>query len=218
MEWFSREKKVQFEEDTPTAGDAVRASEDLKRQLKDKTMVIHRKSISGVSLSMMDRYIRVFLVSILLEGVVDALNLNVFGMILKVILLLVLCVYIYRGMWDEGHMDKYFITFSDLKEDRLRGLKVGLLSAAPFIIFYSIVLIAWKSNSQGLFMVYQWCMLPFEPLVKLFLPGGFIGDMTVLKAIFLALIPFLYMGVFVFGYSMGLAGKRILPSREKADL
>lgn len=219
MEWYSREKKVLFEEDTPTAGDAVNASEELRRQLKDKTMVVHRKSVSGVSLTMIGRYVRVFILSILLEGVVHGLfGFTVVGKILKILLLVFLCVYIYRGMWDEGVMDKYFATFSDFKTDKLRGIKVGFLSSTPFLLFYFIAILAWKTQGQELFMVYRWLMLPFEPLITLFLPGGYVGDLTGLKMFLLALIPFLYVGVFALGYWMGFQGKRILPKKEKVDI
>lgn len=218
MEWYSREKKVLFEDESATAGEAAKASGELRRQLKDKTMVIHRKSVFGVSFRMMDRYVRVFIAAIILQGVVDTLNLGVIGTILRVILLLFLCAYIYRGMWEEGTMDKYFTLFSGLKKDRLRGLKVGSVSIIPFLAFDIVAFLAWKTQGQELFMVYQWLMLPFYSLIRFILPGGYVGDITGVKCFLLLCIPLLFVGVFVFGYWMGFEGKHILPQRNKIDI
>lgn len=89
----------------------------------------------------------------------------------SVLMLLLLAAFPYSIVWSKGDRDKNSVNFGHMQEDKLRGLKVGLMAAIPSAIGY-IVLVLSKLGvglSSYIFF-YRFANVPFMPIINAVVP------------------------------------------------
>ena len=138
-------------------------------------------------------------------------------------------VLIYTASWEYGAKDKVRIDTGKMRDDRLKGFKLGILANLLNIIFaIASVLtlgIYMSSGSEGLFsafgiinMFMRFIMAMYIGMLQgIFSPWNstetqnlyFLG-----QSIGYIVFPFIAAGVVVFGYAMGKMNKRIIPSSK----
>ena len=85
----------------------------------------------------------------------------------SIMMLLLLAAFPYSIVWSKGDRDKNSVNFGHMQEDKLRGLKVGLMAAIPSAIGY-IVLVLSKLGvcfSKYIFL-YRFANVPFMPIIN----------------------------------------------------
>lgn len=85
----------------------------------------------------------------------------------QVLMLLLLAAFPYGILWNQGDRDRNSVQFGHMREDKLRGLKVGLLAAIPSFVVYVLLLL----SRLGLFwdkfiLVFQLFHASFAPTVS----------------------------------------------------
>lgn len=85
----------------------------------------------------------------------------------QVLMLLLLAAFPYGILWNQGDRDRNSVQFGHMREDKLRGLKVGLLAAIPSFVVYVLLLF----SRLGLFwdkfiLVFQIFHASFAPTVN----------------------------------------------------
>ncbi len=84
-----------------------------------------------------------------------------------VLMLTLLAAFPYSILWAQGDRDKNSVQFGHMQEDKLRGLKVGALSAIPAAVSYVVLLL----SKLGVFLpgyiaAYRFMNVPFLPLIN----------------------------------------------------
>lgn len=85
----------------------------------------------------------------------------------SILMLLLLASFPYSIVWSKGDRDKNSVNFGHMQEDKLRGLKVGLMAAIPSAIGY-IVLVLSKLGVcfPKYIFLYRFANVPFMPIIN----------------------------------------------------
>lgn len=85
----------------------------------------------------------------------------------EVLMLCLLAALPYSIVWAQGDRDKNKVQFGHMQEDKLRGLKIGLMAGIPSYIGYILLLLS-KLNVllPGYFYAYRLLNMPFLPILN----------------------------------------------------
>lgn len=65
----------------------------------------------------------------------------VFYVVTQAICLTLVFIFIYPKLWERGSKDSNLVSFGHLKEDKLKGLKAGVISVIPPVLFTAALLV-----------------------------------------------------------------------------
>ena len=89
----------------------------------------------------------------------------------SICMLLILAAFPYSIVWSKGDRDKNSVNFGHMQEDKLRGLKVGLISAVPAGIAYVVLLVSKIFDVlPGYVFLYRLGNVPFLPFLNAIIP------------------------------------------------
>jgi len=82
--------------------------------------------------------------------------------------LLLLCMP-YSDLWTLGDKDNNNVTFGRLDEDKLRGLKIGLVAGAPSFLLFAMLVVSKLTGllGDGFLTVYQIANMPYILVIRL---------------------------------------------------
>ncbi len=86
------------------------------------------------------------LTEITLRSQVSKTNKVVWSLVSQIFCLVMMISFIYNQLWQLGSKDSNLVKFKSLKEDKLKGLKIGLIASAPSFIFFVFSVISKKVN------------------------------------------------------------------------
>lgn len=91
--------------------------------------------------------------------------------IASICMLLILAAFPYSIVWSRGDRDKNSVNFGHMQEDKLRGLKVGLISAIPAGIAYIVLIVSKIFDVLPTYVFfYRLGNVPFLPLLNAIIP------------------------------------------------
>ncbi|MCI9413718.1 MAG: hypothetical protein HFJ79_00880 [Clostridiales bacterium] len=91
----------------------------------------------------------------------------------SVLMILLLIAMPYSVLWKQGDRDSNAVHFGRMEEDRLRGLKVGLLAGLPSFAAYLLLLVSKLGLLLPNFLVYyRLGNVPFLPLINRMVPAS----------------------------------------------
>ncbi len=86
--------------------------------------------------------------------------------------LAILIAFVYPTLWDRGNKDLNFVKIGKASEDKLKGLKIGLVAAVPSFVMYAILIIGKFSFLKNMASsVYYLMNVIFFPIYKLIFEG-----------------------------------------------
>ncbi len=117
-------------------------------------------------------------------------------MVSQVFSLFIIGAMIYQRIWSIGTSDNNKVKFNRMKEDKLRGLKIGCMAAIPsFMVYLLLILARFGIASEGLFAVYRLLNVHiFGYMNLLFGVGVKVVEIPVFKIV-LAAVPLLILPV-----------------------
>lgn len=125
--------------------------------------------------------------------------------IASICMLLLTAAFPYSIVWSKGDRDKNSVNFGHMQEDKLRGLKVGLMAGIPGALAY-IVLILSKLGVffPGYIFVYRFINTPFLPIINALTRGVRTTPEVSWPAILVMLIVVAFVPLVChFGYVLG---------------
>lgn len=109
----------------------------------------------------------------------------------EIFMLLLLASFPYTVLWPQGDRDKNKVQFGHMAEDKLRGLKVGLIAGIPSYIGYILLILShMKIFTPAYYGIFRLMNMPFMPLLDLMA-----GGVQVRSAAAISLPGLLGMGV-----------------------
>lgn len=127
------------------------------------------------------------------------------NVIASICMLLITAAFPYSIVWSKGDRDKNSVNFGHMQEDKLRGLKVGLMAGIPGALAY-IVLILSKLGVffPGYILVYRFINTPFLPIINALTEGVSTTQEITWPAILVMLIVVAFVPLVChFGYVLG---------------
>ena len=125
----------------------------------------------------------------------------------SILMLLLLAAFPYSIVWSKGDRDKNSVNFGHMQEDKLRGLKVGLMAAVPSILSYLFLIVSkitgWVPQYVSFFRLTN---MPFLPLFNHLTPSAVSSAADVswpailVMAISVIVVPLSCMIGYVMGY------------------
>lgn len=129
-----------------------------------------------------------------------------YAVITQIICLAVLVAFIYSQLSKLGKTDNTDVNYKGYAEDKLKGLKIGLVTAAPFILFYLVHIVFALGVKPDFSMAYYRIVnYIFYPVLNFVIGNAdvAVGDLGVIEFI-LALLPLLVVPVAAhFSYIIG---------------
>lgn len=168
----------------------------------NKKMLIKRKSTFEISVHVIIRYLMVYMISITIFSLIIPQN-TILKIFFQIIKLFILGYSIYSLLWYEGDRDKRLVLFNKIKQDKLRGLKIGLISSIPFSLMYILLIISKSIYSQKLFSIYTILSMPFREFINILVPNYVILNLANWKILILLIIPLMFILFCFTGYYMG---------------
>ena len=91
----------------------------------------------------------------------------VYAVITQLVLLILLIAFIYSKLWKQGQFDENSVNFGHINEDKLRGLKIGLIANIPYFAIYIFLLTAFiiKESLPLASSVYAIANYAFSPVI-----------------------------------------------------
>ncbi len=140
----------------------------------------------------------------------------------QTLMLLLFIAFPYAVLWSKGDRDKNTVNFGHMEEDKLRGLKVGLMATLPAAVAYLALLVCKLLNTGGwYYAIYRFLNLPFMPIFNRVTTGmKTIGELSwvamLVFFLFLAVLPLICHFSYVLGYKqISLSEKFIYVNSKK---
>ena len=140
----------------------------------------------------------------------------------QIFMLVLLIAFPYTLLWGKGDRDKNTVNFGHMEEDKLRGLKVGLMAAIPSGVAYLILLICRLLHTGTVyFACYRFFNTPFMPIYNRLTQGvETIGDVSwaamLVFFFFLAVVPLICHVSYMLGYTqISISEKLIYVNSDK---
>lgn len=131
---------------------------------------------------------------------------------------------IYSKLWERGDRDANSVNFGRMEEDKLRGLRIGLIAAVPSIVFYLLLVVSKLGLiTEKYFFIYRFLNLTFMPVMSALTgKAGLVSSTNVswlsLAAILLtvATLPLISHAAYLLGYNhISLSEKIIYVNPDK---
>lgn len=84
----------------------------------------------------------------------------------QALMLMLLFALPYSKLWNQGDKDSNSVQFGRMKEDRFRGLKVGLIASIPMFAAYLVLLISKFGLFPKYLYIYRWISVAFLPILN----------------------------------------------------
>ncbi len=143
---------------------------------KQKEQNFTRKSDFRLALSTFGTILISILISFVVVFVTAPVLDKVWGCVVaEIAILFIFLSMMYSPLWYEGDRDKNLVQFGHIKEDKLRGLRVGLLLMIPFLLS-NILMVMAKCEvfiSSAYWAVYKIINIYVWPLSNLLAPQIF---------------------------------------------
>lgn len=124
--------------------------------------------------------------------------------ICQIITLILIVIFPYTALWSKGDRDKNNVNFGHMPEDKLRGLKVGLMASIPSLLAYIGLIVCKFVPVDWYWVIYKYVNMAFYPILTAI--GGaatLTADLSI-GAIALTFLPMLVVPLVCYGgYMLG---------------
>ena len=110
----------------------------------------------------------------------------------QIFLLSMMTVFVYNNLWNLGDKDKGAVIYKRKKEDKLKGLKIGLIASIPSFVITTIIFVGRATFAKEVSVaLYAFLNAHWYKLIILISGGGYFHELKIWEVIvFYALILF----------------------------
>lgn len=144
-----------------------------------------------------------------------------YGVFTEICLLFMMGVFVYNDMWNLGFKDSNSVKIGIKSEDRKKGLKIGLFSSIPPILFLIIVFIGKASFTKKLSISLYAFLNPhlYEAVMLITDGGGYMGSLAIWQFLcifaLLFIIPLIAYVAYILGYKSVLISEKIIYKKNR---
>ena len=156
------------------------------------SLKIFGSSLLGTAFCLLTQIFAAFLYG---EGLWGAIVLQLFCLVLY-------CPIVYMAAWSLGARDRNYVLYGHMKEDKLRGVKIGLIAIIPYFICALFLILAKAGVFPDFLVLFRFIYCPFAVLLRVFLPD-YLSDVTYWGILFSALTQLVCPITTEIGYWLG---------------
>ncbi len=135
----------------------------------------------------------------------------------QIFLLFMMGVFVYNNQWDLGAKDTNLVKIGEKREDKFKGLKIGLITSAPAFIFLTVLTIG-KATFAKTFSIAYFSMLNPHLHRAIYLLSGssgkYFGEFGAVEIIalygMLLFIPLLAYIAYLLGYKSIIVSEKLM--------
>lgn len=138
----------------------------------------------------------------------------------QIFCILILFSFIYPNIWHIGTTDSNLVKFKHKAEDKMKGLKIGLIAVAPEYLFLLFVIIA-KAGAAPKFPVVllKFLNAAFYSLTQVICGNViYVSELSVIRLILLLLLPLVIPAVscvsYILGYKNFSVGEKLIYKKK----
>ncbi|MEG1887189.1 MAG: hypothetical protein RR177_03600 [Oscillospiraceae bacterium] len=129
----------------------------------------------------------------------------------QIIMLAVFVLIVHITTYEQGLSDFNLEKYENIKIDKKRGLKIGLLAAIPSSVFLIILMIAkFINGAPNILGIYKLLNLPYKPVLDFLAPQKLLSEVPFLTLLSFVFIPVILCLICQLGYFLGI--KCIMPT------
>ncbi len=140
----------------------------------------------------------------------------------EIFLIFMMGVFVYNDMWKLGYKDNNLVHIGAKPEDKLKGLKIGLVTMIPAFILLTVLAIGSQTFAKDVSIAtYAFVNPHLYDAIILLTPsnnGGIFADLSVWHYIvnyaLLFIIPLISFGAYIIGYKSILISERLIYKRK----
>ncbi len=146
---------------------------------------------------------------------------TVFLLVSQVLCFIILVSFLYQPLWKLGFKDSNSVRFGRSKEDKFKGLKIGLVASLPAIAFYIVFILCgafWAPDMPTVLYTWLNCHLfSFTTLIFSSYPtAGTLGILQyALLFLLLFVLPLFSQGCYMLGYKNIDIGEKAVYKENK---
>ena len=145
---------------------------------------------------------------------------TVFLTVSQIFCLLILISFIYPELWHNGTNDSNLVRFKHKKEDKLKGLKIGLVTVIPHYLFLIFLVIAKLGALPSFPMVlYKFLNSSFYSFIEIIVGGAVtVADLAVWRLLLLFILPLIIPAAagaaYILGYNNFSIGEKLVYKKK----
>ena len=140
----------------------------------------------------------------------------------EIFLVFMMGVFVYNDMWKLGFKDNNLVRIGAKPEDKLKGLKIGLLTMAPAFILLTFLAIGAQSYAANVSIAtYAFINPHLYDAIILLTPsgnGGIFSDLNVwhyiVNYVLLFIVPLIAFGAYLLGYKSILVSEKLIYKKK----
>lgn len=147
---------------------------------------------------------------------------TVFLTVTQIICLILLAGMIYPSLWQRGTRDSNLVHFKHQPEDKLKGLKCGMVAIIPSLLLLTVLTVAKSAKTISAFpvaLLNMACASTYSFNTLICGDAVAIGDLSLLKMLLYILLQFLVpviaYGAYLLGYKNISIGEKIMYKKNK---
>ncbi len=144
--------------------------------------------------------------------------------IAQICILVMMGVFVYNELWKTGFKDMSFVQRGDIKEDKLKGLKIGLLTASPSIVLLAALVIGRTTFAKGISVANFSLVNPHLNRALYLLSGckgAYISELEVWQIIvmfmLLLIIPLIATIAYILGYKSIVVSEKLIYKKNREN-
>lgn len=148
----------------------------------------------------------------------------VYAVVTQIICLAVLVSFVYSQLSKLGRTDNTNVSYKGYAEDKFKGLKIGIVTAAPFIIFYLVHIVFALGVKPDFSMAYYRIVnYIFYPVLNFVIGNAdvTVGDLSVIDFVLaflpLAVVPLTAQISYILGYKKIEFSDNFIYKKEKKE-
>lgn len=145
---------------------------------------------------------------------------TVFLTVSQIFCLLILISFIYPELWHNGTNDSNLVRFKHKKEDKLKGLKIGLVTVIAHYLFLIFLVIAKLGALPSFPMVlYKFLNSSFYSFIEIIVGGAVtVADLAVWRLLLLFILPLIIPAAagaaYILGYNNFSIGEKLVYKKK----
>ena len=140
----------------------------------------------------------------------------IWNIVSQIFLIFMMGVFVYNELWNLGFKDTNAVRIGQKKENKFKGLQIGLIASVPSIILLTVLVIGKRTFAKSISIALYGFLNPhlYEAIITVTNGGGYISSLEVWQIVvfyaLLLIIPLIAYIAYILGYKSILVSEKLI--------
>ncbi len=141
---------------------------------------------------------------------------RIWNIVSQIFLIFMMGVFVYNELWNLGFKDTNAVRIGQKKENKFKGLQIGLLASVPSIILLTVLVIGKSTFAKSISIALYAFLNPhlYEAIITVTNGGGYISNLELWQIVvfyaLLLIIPLIAYIAYILGYKSILVSEKLI--------